>query len=113
MAQSVYSTQFILYGEETPNTVFEVPAGFTAVIRQISYCVQASASLFSVNVADSDAAPANAIDLRTITALDDSTHVEGRWVVPEGGLIELFVDNVGSNPTVYIGGYLLRNVGTR
>jgi hypothetical protein len=109
VAQSVYSTQFIVYGDGGGTEAFEVPTGFTAVIRQMSWTVQASASLFSVNISDSEAAPEIAIDIRTISAFYETQHQEGRWVVPEGGFISLYVETIGSDAVVYIGGYLLRN----
>ena len=105
----VYSAQFILYSASSPNEQFQVPAGYTAVVRQISYFVEASASFFSVNVANSSIAPETAIDGRTITGLLTSEHVSGHWVVPGGGFIVLYVQDVGSQPTVYVGGYLLTN----
>lgn len=105
----VYSSQFILYSEDTPNTTFDVPEGYTAVIRQLSYAVQASETLFSVSIGDTLSAPPVAIDIRTVTGLLTTEHQQGHWAVPGGGVIYLYVETVGANATVYIGGYLLRN----
>lgn len=109
MPTSVYSAQFINYSAATPNTEFLVPAGFTAVVRQISYAVLTSDVFMAVNIQNDADAPAVAIDLRTLYTVAESVHVEGRWVVPEEGIISVYLQSLGGTPQVYVGGYLLRN----
>lgn len=106
--RAIYSAPLLQYSAASPITEFEVPAGFVAVVRQISYCVTVSSSEFSVNFQDSIDAPAFAIDIRTISGTLTTEHYEGRWVCPEGGIISLYVSSIGSQPFVYVGGYLLR-----
>ena len=105
----VFSQAFIQYTSETPNTRFDVPTGFTAIVRQISCYQDIGAYLLETYIADSDAAPG-----LTISELEQSgglnyVQQEGRWVVPGGGYIAISLSPLGTSPQVYVGGYLLRN----
>lgn len=107
--EPVYSAQFINYSGSTPNTQYEVPAGFTAVVREIDYTVAAADTALGVYFANSPDAPTIWIDARTIAAVLQSEQWTGRVVVPAGGLITLDAIDVGDTVTVYVGGYLLGN----
>jgi hypothetical protein len=106
----VYSAAFIQYTASTPNPSFEVPSDFTAVVRQVTCVQDIGAYNVNVNVQDSEAAP----ELVVFTALEVGTFelaaAEMRVVVPGGGLINVALSAIGDDPSVYVGGYLLRNV---
>lgn len=106
----VYSSQFILYNAETPNTSFLVPPGYTAVVRQISCWQDVGGYQFSCFITDDpDVEGINIVSLADIGA-NISQNEAGRWVVAENGLIGISITVVGSHPQAYVGGYLLRNV---
>ena len=106
----VYSAPFILSSPSAPNDAFEVPAGFTAVIRQISISAAISSGIFALNGQNSEEAPTWTIHQTTIDTLYSTQHVEGRWVVVAGGFITTYQSEIGDEFYVYVGGYLLRNV---
>jgi hypothetical protein len=108
----VYSAQFINYAPAAPNDTFAVPVGFTAVIRQISYAVYASATVLAVRLQNTASAPTINIDIREILATVTTTNIQGHWVCPGGGFISLYIQSVGAEPNVYVGGYLLRNTAS-
>lgn len=112
MANPVYSAQFILYTADTPNNEYIVPDGFTAVIRQISGYQAAGGWILQVNIQNSLIAPPVVIAVLNQEGVVNYVSTEGRWVVPEGGLMEVFFTTIGSTPTVYVGGYLIRNTYT-
>lgn len=109
MARAVYSQAFIEYTHETPNNVFDVPEGFTAVIRQISTFQEIGGYSFQVVIQNSDEAPGLYIWSITGVSALESQATEGRWVVPSEGVIQVLASTVGSTPSFYVGGYLLRN----
>jgi len=105
----VFSQAFIEYTPLTPNQTFEVPSGFTAVIRQVSCYQDIGAYVFYVDIQNSSIAP-----FVTVFAGHQEGDVnyvagEGRWVCPEGGIITAAVDTLGTQVSMYVGGYLLRN----
>lgn len=105
----VFSQGFIYYTEDAPNTTFEVPAGFTAVVRDWDLWVEAEAGGFQLEVATGAGAPYVAVDgIVTLAALT-AYHFRGRVVVPAGGTILYNQDTLGVGATSYVGGYLLRN----
>lgn len=105
----VYSAPFIQYTASTPNQSFLVPEGFTAVVRQISVAQEIADWYAYVNIQDSEAAPDLTIWLGVAAGAETYVAGEGRWVVPEGGLITLGYGTLGTIPSGYVGGYLLRN----
>lgn len=105
----VFSSQFIVYGPETPNETFLVPAGFTAVIRQISIYQEIGAYDFALNIADSEAAPQTTVWTAHGVAALAWVGEELRVVVPENGWMQIYISEIGSSPGFYVGGYLLRN----
>ena len=108
----VYSAAFVQYTPSTPNLEYEVPAGFTAVVRQISGVQEVGATAMYVQIRDSVDAPALTIAQDYDYGAYESWIVEGRWVVPENGLITFGASTIGSQLSAYVGGYLLRNVLT-
>lgn len=109
MSYNVFSQAFILYTASTPNSSFIVPAGYTAVVRQISVAQDIGDWYAYVNIQDSEAAPVLTIWIDTALAVVNYTSAEGRWVVPGGGVISLGFQTLGSVPSGYVGGYLLRD----
>jgi len=109
VARAVYSQSFINYTADTPNSSFGVPEGYTAVIRQVSCWQNIGAYDFQCLIQDSAEAPKLVIWGVTDVSVNDSEDVEGRWVVPELGVISIFSSAVGSAPCFYVGGYLLQN----
>lgn len=108
----VFSTQFIVYTAETPNETFLVPEGFTAVVRQCSGWQDIGGWVFRLYIADSEAAPACVLFDSGDVGVNTSFNEQGRWVVPGGGLIGIFISVIGDSPSFYVGGYLLRNTLT-
>jgi len=107
---NVYSSQFILYSESTPNTTYDVPEGFTAVIRQVAVTQDVGAYAFTLWIQNSDTAPSVAvIDVGGLGG-GNNYQEECRFVVPEQGIISFGTTVVGSSLCCYVGGYLLRNV---
>lgn len=106
-ARPVYSSPFIQYTSETPNDQYEVPSGFTAVIRQISIAQPDLATGWWVYIQDSPEAPGLTIATGELSGFMNYGAAEGRWVVPEGGIITVNLESLGSTPSCYVGGYLL------
>lgn len=107
--RQIYSQGFVYYVDSSPNTDFEVPAGFTAVVREFDCTVGLASSVFSLNVQQSATAPAIGIVIFHLLGELQSGQWTGRVVVNEGGFISLFQQTLGVDATAYIGGYLLRN----
>lgn len=106
----VYSAQFILYTPTTPNLSFLVPDGFTAVIRQWSVSQEITDWLFQLKIGDASSATALIIVNENQAGVNTYLAGEGRWVVPGGGFMEVYLSSLGMVPHIYVGGYLLRNV---
>lgn len=106
----VYSSQFVMYTDGSPNTTFEVPSGYTAVVRQITTAVTAGDTLCSVNIQNSALADAVPIYIKQLTGLLQTDSAEGHWVCPAEGLIDVYQQTFGVGLSIYVGGYLLRNV---
>lgn len=112
MSNPVYSQPFVQYTPDTPNLQYLVPAGYTAVVRQLTIVNTVSAYEYAWYIADSEAAPQLTIAFNASVTIQTDQSQEGRWVVGEGGLIGLYVSVIGDNMNAYAGGYLLRNSGT-
>jgi hypothetical protein len=80
------------------------------VIRQISIGAALSSGIVAVNIQDSEIAPQISIHQTTIATLYSTQHTEGRWVVPPGGVISVYQEEIGDEFYIYIGGYLLTGV---
>jgi hypothetical protein len=106
----VFSAQFIVYTSATPNNSFEVPAGFTAVVRDVSGWQEFGAWILQLHIQNSASAPACIVWAGLADGTSNALHEEGRWVCPAGGFISVDASSLGSNPNFYVGGYLLRNV---
>jgi hypothetical protein len=105
----VYSVPLVQSAPGAVNLSFEIPEGYTAVIRQISLSVTVATGIIAVNIQDSDEAPQIAIHQTAFTDVYASQHTEGRWVVPENGIISIYIESEGVDVYAYIGGYLLGN----
>ncbi len=106
----VYSTPFIQYTDDTPTYVYDVPEGFTAVIRQISTTQTAGAYNWFCYIRDSPEAPGLTIASGESSGFYNQDQAEGRWVVPGGGQIIINLSEVLSGTSLYVGGYLLEGV---
>jgi len=106
----VYSAAFVEYTDASPNTQFQVPSGYTAIVRQFS--VYAELAAVNVQLASQDGETGNYVVLASaiLAGFPASQQLYGRWVVPEGLTIALLGGEVGTGLNVYIGGYLLTNV---
>lgn len=105
----VFSAAFIEYTAEAPNTEFEVPAGFTAVVRYASTFQEVGTYEWFLSIQSSLAAPTLTIYSNTEVGAFVTDKWEGRVVVSEGGIISVASTDYGSSLCIYVGGYLLRN----
>lgn len=108
----VFSQDFINYNESDGDMAFEVPAGFTAVVRHADFSVEAGGSVFSLTKQNSGAAPTVQFFVATLVGLLEHQQWDGRVVIPEGGILTLYQATLGVAAQVYAGGYLLRNTLT-
>jgi hypothetical protein len=108
----VFSAPFVQYTPETPNFSFAVPDGYTAVIRQISCLQNIGGYAFACSISDSLESPELTIAYASGLGEFEVFLQEGRWVVPGGGFIVCALTTVGGSVSIYVGGYLLRNVLT-
>jgi hypothetical protein len=106
---NVFSVPFIEYADSAPNYTFDVPEGFTAVIRDIHAFCQVGGVSYAVVTQNTGGAPLIYCHYATLTGLFSEDHWEGRHVVPGGGSATLEITSVDLLTTVYVGGYLLRN----
>lgn len=105
----VFSQGFIYGTPSSPVSSFAVPEGFTAVIRQWSVYGDISDFIAQLVGQNSAEAPRYVLDTQAQVGIAVQTQGQGRWVVPGGGIISIFVSSLGSTPSWYVGGYLLRN----
>jgi hypothetical protein len=108
----VFSQQFIADADISTESAFEVPSGFTAVIRQISGYQSVGAWQMYVYIQDGEEAPGVVIYSQYQAGVDNYVTQEGRWMVPEAGIITAGFDSFGAGASMYVGGYLLRNTLT-
>ena len=106
----VYSAAFIQYTASTPNPLFEVPAGYTAVARYGSILQEIGGYAAGFFLADSEIDPEMYFDYASALGVFEFHQWNGRVVVPEGGFLGVSLSTVGDSPAVYLGGYLLKNV---
>lgn len=105
----VFSQGFLYYTEATPNTSFDVPDGYTAVIREFDAFAGLAAVACSFSVQLSSLAPYIAIATIYVAGIAESAQWRGRVVVPGGGIINISQATLGVDCYMYLGGYLLRN----
>ena len=108
----VFSAAFVIYTEDTPNDSFEVPSGFTAVIRDFDLSgnlADVGAQLYFKN---SEAAPACFFHAETSLVVSSGFQWRGRVVVPSGGICGFTLTSFGTSVCAYMGGYLIRNTLT-
>lgn len=103
----VYSAAFIEYTSDAPNASFEVPPGYTAVIRQVSAAQNIGGWTFAVVIQNSEIAPELTVYEGAQDGAINYVAQEGRWVCPGGGIISVSLSSLGSSVSVYVGGYLL------
>lgn len=113
MANPVWSQAFIQYGPSAGNTQFEVPTGYTAVVRQLSCVQNAGGFIFQMILQDSEEAPGVYVYEGAQVGTASYVGTEGRWVCPGGGIITLACSSIGSDIYMYAGGYLLANTYSR
>jgi len=106
----VYSAAFIEYTESTPNNSFIVPDGYTAVARYLSCYQEVGAYGLLAYAANSEAAPALIFAANAAILADDLFQWEGRVVLPAGGVYTIELSTIGDGVSIYLGGFLLRNV---
>lgn len=107
MPPPVYSAQFIVYTDASPNFTFDVPTGFTAVIRDFTYWADVAATLAQVEIQDSSAAPGVIVASLEALGVGEYHQWVGRVVVPGGGVITLTLGSLSAGSNIYVGGYLL------
>ena len=108
----VYSAPFILYTDDTPNTEFEVPAGFTAIVREVIVYSQLGEDVVSIGFYQPGSEYRVVFYGSETYAVNTSNPWSGRVVIDEGGLIEMQITDVSTYSSVYVGGYLLTNTYT-
>jgi hypothetical protein len=109
LSLSVYSSQFFVYTPSTPNLTYDVPEGYTAVVRDLDGYQEIGGYVCALGFRNSEAAPqCQPVVLEAAGTLNTVTW-RGRLVVPGGGQLTLSLSAVGEFPSIYVGGYLLRN----
>lgn len=108
----VYSTQFVVRHSTDPLVPFVVPDGFTAVIRDFTVYSAAGGLVAQTLIQDSAEAPA--LVVAQVGELDVAAYGQwtGRVVLPAPGIITNALVEAGAPASIYVGGYLLRNVPT-
>jgi hypothetical protein len=109
VSRPVYSSPFINWSDAAPNATFEVPSGFTAVVREFDACTVLGDVLIGLYIADSVDASAVYIHYGSVLGAAQSDQWQGRVVVPENGIIGIVGAALGYELGVYVGGYLLTN----
>lgn len=87
-----------------------MPAGFTAVIRDYTLYSSAGGAVSTCRIQNDDEAPVITFASLSAVGPGASDQWTGRIVVPEAGIISIFLSTVLTSAAVYVGGYLLRNV---
>lgn len=106
---SVYSTRFYIgAAPSSQSTVYTVPAGFTAVIRDLEAFATSAITDPVYLVVQEGSGPVAAViaDVGTLGALQFG-HWEGRAVMVAGD--ELIIAGYGSDLLLCVSGYLLSN----
>lgn len=93
--------------DTTQNQTFEVPAGFTAIVREVDVIGEASAVTFSAYIKNSSIAPACTFYLATDAGVTVHLQWTGRVCVGGGGFVGIAWSSIGVSLNAYVGGYLL------
>jgi hypothetical protein len=112
LTRQTFSRAFIVSSSAAPNWDFEVPPGYTAVIRQCTYYELAGVGVCNVIIQDSASAPQVTVCTLRQTGSAQLLAFDCRIVVPAGGFISIFPASLGTGPQVYVGGYLLADSST-
>lgn len=108
----VFSQDFINWtGSGTPS-LFDVPGGFTAVVREFDIFTQLGEVVAYLAKANGPGAEYVTFATLSAFAIYASAQWTGRVVVPGGGSIQLNTGALGDEDNAYVGGYLLRNTLT-
>ncbi len=105
----VFSQGFVYYAPASPNASFDVPVGYTAVVREATLFSYLGGAILSVAVSTGPGAPLVWIMAEEAEGAVSSAQWGGRVVVPGGGAIQIDTASIGVEDTVYVGGYLLTN----
>jgi len=105
----IFSAQFIVYTDSTPNVSYEVPAGFTAVLRDFTAAWTIAGTFFQVGIQNDEEAPECIVAQIEAVGAVGYEQWTGRVVVPSGGFITIEIGEAASGLSFYVGGYLLRN----
>jgi hypothetical protein len=105
----VYSVPFIEWTNSTPNTEFLVPAGFTAILRDIIFFTAIGDELGSVGYQNAGADTDIRIAVFSAGGVNTTSEWHGRVVVNAGATILLLIGGLSTYSSVYVGGYLLTN----
>jgi len=105
----VFSAQFIVYTDAAPILAYEVPSGFTAVVRDFSLYTEAGGVVGQLLLADAAGSPECVV--ASIGALGVAAYGQwqGRIVAPGGAFLTLSLTSEDLGTSAYVGGYLLRN----
>lgn len=109
MARPVYSVPLLLYTSETPTDEFEVPDGFSVVIRQVVVYSQLGEETIFLGFYTAGASFNVGVYSKTAYGVNACDYWEGRVVVPENSTIDLIVSSFSTYSSIYVGGYLLNN----
>lgn len=108
----VFSTGFLFSTDDTPNQLFEIPTGFTAVVRDVT-CTCLVGGVYMEAYVYAAGAPEGCIfTLCTLDGVASAFQWQGRVAIAAPGFIGFNQSAFDLGTSVYIGGYLLRNTLT-
>lgn len=105
----VFSQPFVLYTSGTPNTEFEVPENYTAVVREVDLYSGVGGDKLLVYVNAGGGGPAVTFCSIEAIGIQSCAQWTGRVVAIGGSTIVAEVGGLTTGAQFYIGGYLLRN----
>lgn len=105
----VYSVPFIIYAPGAPNNSFEVPSGYTAVVREFDLYTELGGTQATCQLYNT-VAPVY-VNFAALLAVGAVTTAQwrGHVAVPGGYIIALNVDGLSTGDSAFVGGYLLQN----
>lgn len=112
MARAVYSSQLISYSATTPNQQFDVPDGFTCIVRDIDAYQNVGAWILTLSYGNSLVAPAITVVALQADGVVNYNQWRGRIVVPAGGFVRIDANVFDTSLGVYVGGYLLADAAS-
>jgi hypothetical protein len=108
LAPPAYSKPFIYYTDSTPNTEFDVPMGFVAVLRDFTAYASAAATICQILAQGSSEADTIAVAQLELAAIAAYGQWTGRVVLPYPGIFTFVAGGLSTGVQAYAGGYLLR-----